>query len=86
MIIANFKSGTRYEVIKFIGLLRLLGFVGLLGLLEFIELLELRAQILYETRIHFGNDFSLIINPFKIILVDILLIQRHIELALNFGS
>ncbi len=67
-------------VIGLLGLIELLEFVGLL------ELLELRAQILYKTRIHFGNDFSLIINPFKIILVDIFLIQRHIELALNFGG
>jgi hypothetical protein len=65
---ADFKITGRYEVI---------GFIGFVGLLEFIELLgvlDLRVQILYETRIKLGNDFSLIINPFKIIFVDIFLI------------
>jgi len=67
-------------------LLGLIEFVGLLELLGLLGLFELRVQILDETGIHFGNNFSLIINSFKIILVDIFLIQRHIELALNFGS
>jgi hypothetical protein len=77
------------EFVELLGFIELFEFVGLLEFIELIELLglpQLRAQILDETRIQFGNDLGLIVNPFKIVSVDIFLIQGHIEFTLNFGS
>ena len=66
---------------------RLLGFIGLLGLLGllgFIEFIELRVQVLDEAWVQFWDNLSLIVNPIKILLIDITLVYRDIEMALHF--
>jgi hypothetical protein len=42
-------------------------FAGFVGFLWFFELLEMGVQIFNESRIHFGYNFSLTINSFKIV-------------------
>jgi hypothetical protein len=55
-------------IFGFIGLLGLVGSFGLLAFLGFIELVELGFEVLDEAGVHFGNNFSLIVHLFKIIL------------------
>jgi len=62
------------EFIELLELLELLEFIGLLELVGFLGLFELRMQIFNKSRIHFGDNFSLIVNTIKVILSYIFLV------------